>query len=77
MMFLGGTFFAISSMPWWLQAIAKFLPLTFFSTALREIMTKGAGITGIGWDLVGMLVWGIILITLATITFRFQERDSA
>ena len=75
MMFLGGTFFAISSMPPWLQMIAKFLPLTFFSTALREIMTKGAGIGDIGWDIVGMLVWGAILIFLATITFRFQERE--
>jgi len=77
MMFLGGTFFAISSMPGWLQAIAKFLPLTFFSTALRDVMTKGAGFGDIWWDLLGMLVWAVILIALSTITFRFQEKDSA
>jgi ABC-2 type transport system permease protein len=77
MMFLGGTFFAISNMPQWLQGIAKFLPLTYFSTALRDVMTKGAAITDIWPDLLGMVVWGIILVTLATITFRFQERESA
>lgn len=77
MMFLGGTFFAVSNMPTWLQMIAKFLPLTFFSTALRDVMTKGAGFMDIGVDLLGMLIWGAILITLATYTFRFQERDSA
>lgn len=77
MMFLGGTFFSISSMPIWLQWIAKFLPLTFFSTALREIMTKGAGVGTLWPQILGMAVWAAILILLATITFRFQERESA
>ena len=77
MLFLGGTFFAISNMPPWLQLFAKFLPLTYFSTALRDIMTKGAGPGDISHSILGMLVWGVILITLSTITFRFQERDSA
>ncbi len=77
MLFLGGTFFAISQMPWWLQMVAKYLPLTFFSTALRDVWTKGAGVSDIAWNLLGMLVWCVILITLATITFRFQEKDSA
>jgi ABC-2 type transport system permease protein len=77
MLFLGGTFFAISNMPPWLQAFAKFLPLTYFSTALRDVMTKGAGFTDIMWNLFAMVMWSAILITLATITFRFQERESA
>lgn len=77
MLFLGGTFFPISSMPEWLQAIAKFLPLTYFSTALRDVMTKGAGFTDIGWNIVGMVVWGVILIATATYTFSFQEKESA
>ena len=77
MLFLGGTFFAISNMPPWLQSIAKFLPLTYFSTSLREVMTKGSGFFNIKWQLLGMLVWSIILITLATYTFSFQEKESA
>jgi len=75
MMFLGGTFFPISSMPDWLQKFAQFLPLTFFSTPLRAIMTESAGFSKIKGDLLGMLIWSAILITLATITFRFQERE--
>jgi ABC-2 type transport system permease protein len=77
MLFLGGTFFSISQMPWWLQMIAKYLPLTFFSTALRDVWTKGAGIQDVAWNLFAMIIWGAILISLATITFRFQEKDSA
>ncbi len=75
MLFLGGTFFAISNMPKWLQMFAKYLPLTYFSTALRDVMTKGASITDIRWNLLGMIVWAIILIGLATITFSFQEKE--
>lgn len=77
MMFLGGTFFAISNMPAWLRFIAQFLPLTYFSTAVREIMTKGSGLAVIWPDILGMAVWTVILITLATVTFRFQEREGA
>jgi ABC-2 type transport system permease protein len=78
MMFLGGTFFAVDNMPGWLQAIAKLLPLTYFSDAVREIMTKGTGLTGVvGKDIIGLIVWTIILYVLATFTFRIQERDSA
>ena len=75
MLFLGGTFFPISNMPGWLQAFAKYLPLTYFSTGLRDVMTKNAGFGDIGWNLLAMTIWSIILITAATITFRFQEKE--
>lgn len=75
MLFLGGTFFAISNMPPWLQAVARFLPLTYFSTALRAVMTQGAGFSAIWLDLLAMLVWTAILIGIATYAFRFQERE--
>ena len=75
MLFLGGTFFSISQMPWWLQMVAQYLPLTFFSTALRDVWTKGAGIGDIGWNILAMVIWSVVLISLATVTFRFQEKD--
>jgi ABC-2 type transport system permease protein len=77
MLFLGGTFFPISNMPWWLMDFAKILPLTYFSGAVRDIMTKGADFTDISFDLGIMLLWAIVLITLATITFSFQEKENA
>ncbi len=77
MLFLGGTFFPISGMPSWLQSVAKFLPLSFFTTSLREVMTKDASFGAIKGDLLGMLVWGVLLIGAATVTFGFQERENA
>lgn len=77
MLFLGGTFFPISNMPHWLQVFAKVLPLTFFSTALRDITTKGATLGDIKFDLLAMFNWAFILILLAIVTFGFQEKENA
>ncbi len=76
-LFLGGVFFDIANMPKWLQVISKLLPLTHFSTAIRAVMTKGATFGDIGWDLLAMLIWSIVLIGIATVTFSIQEKDSA
>jgi ABC-2 type transport system permease protein len=75
-LFLGGVFFPTSGMPNWLQAITKLLPLTYFTNAIREVMTKGAGFGDIKIDLLGMTVWVIILLFIATVTFNFQEKEN-
>lgn len=77
MLFLGGTFFSVSNMPSWLQVIAKVLPLTYFSGALRDVMTKGSSLWDIRYDMLAMLAWAVVLIAVATITFRFQEKEGA
>jgi len=41
MMFLSGTFFPLAFGPGYLQTIAKVLPLTYFSDALRDSMVVG------------------------------------
>jgi ABC-2 type transport system permease protein len=41
MMFLSGTFWSVSLMPGFLQALAKVLPLTYFSEGLRDSMVVG------------------------------------
>jgi ABC-2 type transport system permease protein len=75
MFFLGNVFFSVNNLSPWLRAIAKWLPLTFLATSMRQVMTEGAGIRDIQKDLIGMAVWGVILITMATFTFRFQDPD--
>jgi len=41
MMFLSGTFWPVSIMPDFLQALARILPLTYFSEGLRDSMVVG------------------------------------
>ncbi len=74
MLFLGGTFFPINTMPDWLQKVAKVLPLTYFSTALRDVMTKDAHLSDIKSSLIFMMVWAIIFIVTANYTFGFEEK---
>ena len=62
-------------MPSWLLIIAKNLPLTFFSGAVRAIINDGAGPRAISHELVGMMVWCVVLLTLATLTFRFADKQ--
>ncbi len=74
MMFLGGIFFPVDSFPTWLQHVAKYLPISFFSDAMRSVMTKGADFAGISHDLYWMAAWAVIMVILANITFGFEER---
>jgi len=76
MLFLGSVFFPTASMPFWLQPVADNLPLTFFAQSLRSVMNDGVGPMDIERQLIGMTVWAVLLITLATITFRFQDREA-
>ena len=41
LMFLSGTFFPIEAMPDYLKAIARVMPLTYLSDALRQVMVDG------------------------------------
>ena len=74
MLFLGGTFFSIDSFPTWLGNIAKYLPLTFFSDAMRSVMTKGATFSQISHDLYWMGAWAVVMVLLANWAFSFEEK---
>lgn len=76
MLFLGSVFFAATNMPAWLQPIADGLPLSYLSKSLRGIMTDGLGFAQLKGQFIGLSVWAAILLTLATVTFRFQTRDN-
>jgi ABC-2 type transport system permease protein len=70
MMFLSGVMFPIQSMPWYMQDIAKFLPLTYAADALRKVMVLGAGVSDISTDLIILIAFGVIMIAIAVPLFR-------
>ncbi len=71
--FLSGVFYPIESMPELIQPIAKILPLSFVSTAMREIANNGASLIAIMPSLIGIAVWFIIGFILATRLFVWKE----
>jgi len=70
MMFLSGVFFPIQQMPWYMQGVSKFLPLTYASTALRKVMVLGAGIPEIATELTVLIVFGVVMTAIAVPVFR-------
>jgi ABC-2 type transport system permease protein len=70
MMFLSGVFFPIQQMPWYMQDLSKFLPLTYASSALRKVMVLGAGIPDITTELIILIVFGVVMTAIAVPVFR-------
>jgi ABC-2 type transport system permease protein len=70
MMFLSGVFFPLQQMPWYMQGIAKFLPLTYATTALRKVMVLGADITAVWTDVLILVGFGIVLLAVAVPMFQ-------
>jgi ABC-2 type transport system permease protein len=70
MMFLSGVFFPIEQMPWFMQTISKFLPLTYVADALRKVMVLGAGIPELANELSILIVFGIIMTAIALPVFK-------
>ncbi len=67
MMFLGGVFVPLASMPGWLQILARFLPLTYSVEALRAALSGGAG--RMAWlDLGALAAFSVVLFWLAVHT---------
>ena len=72
MMFLSGTFFPIDQMPDFLQGIARLIPLTYLSDALRQVMVGGAAFAPL-WVCAAVLIgWLVICFGIAARTFRWQ-----
>ncbi len=67
MMFLGGVFVPLESLPRWLQVMARLLPLTYSVEALRAALSGGAWATA--WlDLGALAAFSLVLFGLAVHT---------
>lgn len=74
MMFLSGVFFPIQQMPWYMQDVAKVLPLTYATSALRKVMVLGAGFSAVWPDVLILLAVGIVLLAVSVPLFQKAMR---
>lgn len=72
LMFLSGTFFPIAAMPDVLQTVARFLPLTYLSDALRQVMVGGAAFAPLGVCVGILVVWTVVCFGFAARRFQWQ-----
>ncbi|MCL4809867.1 MAG: ABC transporter permease [Thermoanaerobaculia bacterium] len=72
MWLLSGTFFSWERFPEAVHPLIRALPLTALNDALRAVMTEGRPLTGLGLELVVLVVTGTVSFLVAVRVFRWQ-----
>ena len=67
MIFLSGFIFPIENMPEAIQPVTYLIPLRYFLVILRGIFLKGVGLEVLWPQAAALLVWGLAMLTLATL----------
>lgn len=70
MMFLGGIFYPIQQMPWFMQYISQLIPLTYAADAMRKIMLLNAGIGDVMTQILILMAFGVVTMAIAVPLFR-------
>ncbi|MDB5058504.1 MAG: type transporter [Chloroflexi bacterium] len=72
LLFLGGSFIPVDKMPTALRDIALLLPPAHLTAALQTIIVKGQSLPNAGWDLVVVVVWGLLAAAVASRRLRWE-----
>jgi ABC-2 type transport system permease protein len=67
---LSGFMFPFRGMPEWAQAIGQLLPMTYFNRLSRGILLKGNEFPDLWPDLWPILVFTVVVMTIAVRTYR-------
>lgn len=62
---MSGIFTPVESMPDWALIVNKINPFAYFMRVIRMILLKGSGFSDISYEFFSLLVYGILLISLA------------
>jgi len=68
--FPSGAIYPVESFPGWLKAFAKINPETYSVHAMKTILFKGGGIKGVEGDFAFLAVFAVIMLTIATVTYK-------
>jgi len=68
--FLSGFFFPIEAMPKVLQWISTVIPLRYYLIVIRSLLIKGVDIRALQDEIVALIVFGGVMMTLAALRFR-------
>jgi ABC-2 type transport system permease protein len=68
--FPSGAVYPVNGFPNWMRVISKGDPFTYAVHAFKELLLKNAGIGAIAFDMSFLIVFAIIMMTLATLLFK-------
>jgi ABC-2 type transport system permease protein len=74
MMFISGILFPIDQLPVWLQYIGKGMPLYYAADALRKVIILNASLVAITPDIIILVVYMVLTMTLALPLFERAMR---
>ncbi len=67
---LSGFVFPIRSMPLWLQILSNITPAKFYLVILRSILLKGVGLAAFWPQMLYLVIFASVLITISTLRFK-------
>jgi ABC-type multidrug transport system permease subunit len=68
--FPSGAVYPQQAFPGWMRAIAAVDPFTYAVHALKTLLLKGTGLAAVGGDLIYLVAFSAVTMTLATLLFR-------
>jgi len=77
MAFVGGSFFRLEGLPTILRRVAPFTPFYWATQAYREILEKGAGLSGVAMHAAILAAIGTTFLTLGTVALHRASRRGA
>ena len=67
---MGGLFTAIESMPMWAQQLTLLNPIAYFIEVVRNVLLKGAGFRAIQTQFWTLVVFAVVMLSLAVRQYR-------
>jgi len=74
LLLVSGVYYPVSVLPEWMQAISKLSPATYVLDGVRAAMLDGTPLTALVYDIVPLIVMGIVLIPAGLWAFGRAER---
>ncbi|MFQ6014888.1 MAG: ABC transporter permease [Anaerolineae bacterium] len=68
--FLSGFFFPLEAMPVALRALSYAIPLRYFLIIVRSIVLKGVGLELLTGEVIALIIFGAVILTMASTQFR-------
>jgi ABC-2 type transport system permease protein len=68
--FPSGAVYPIESLPNWLRTFAKVNPEAYAVHALKALILKGSGFVAVRGDLMFLMMFTVVMLIIATLTFK-------
>lgn len=74
LLLISGVYYPTDVLPWWLRVLSPFSPMTYVLDGVRAAVIGGAGLGGVGLQLLVLLGMGALLVPTSIAAFVWAER---